>query len=132
MRDARRMISCISATSASIRSIGASISTASCTGASSLMPCRCRQDAGNAQNVGAGRLNRPIANRSLVEFGDAGAAGPAESRAHDAGLQRVLHPIVRPCPVLRELLVVLVEHLVRFECRDAEPAGQSFRRHAVL
>ena len=37
IRDARRIISCISATSASIRSIGASISTASCIGASNLI-----------------------------------------------------------------------------------------------
>jgi hypothetical protein len=40
IRDARRMISRISATSASMRSTGASIITGSCTGAISLMPFR--------------------------------------------------------------------------------------------
>ena len=70
------------------------------------MPCR--QNAGNPQDVSAGRLNWPVADRALVELENSSAAGPAEGCAHAARLQRVLHPIIRPAPILREQFAVLV------------------------
>ena len=95
-RDARRMISRISATSASIRSIGASISTASCTGASSLMPCRV------AMMQATRKMSAPVActgqlriERSLSSVTPVRHVQPIAVRI-DPGLQGVLHPVVGP------------------------------------
>ena len=105
-REARRISSCMSATSGSIRSSGASIITASCTGAIKRKPAG-GPDAGQPQNIGAGALHRPIPDRTLVELGNAGAAIPAEQRRHYSGIERVRQPIVRPTPVDCEQLMVL-------------------------
>ena len=72
IRDARRMISRISATSASIRSIGASIRTASWTGAISLIPCRVarmqaiRRMSAPADCTGQLRIERSLSSRTPV------------------------------------------------------------------
>src|SRR5262249_21391 len=86
------------------------------------------ENAGDPQNFTGTGLYRPIPDRALVEFGNAGSTMPAKCRAHDAGLQRMLHEIIAPGPVLRELLAMLREHDVRFECRHAEAPSQSVCR----
>jgi len=71
------------------------------------------QNAGNPQNIGAGALDRPVADRAIVDRpDDSNVIGPTKRGPHHAGLQRVGNVIIRPGPILRELLTVLAEHLV--------------------
>src|SRR5262245_363990 len=90
------------------------------------------QDDGDAQNFGARGLNWPIADRALVEFQDAGGAPPVKAGPHDAGVESESEPVVRPPPIPREQLVMLVEHLMRFVQGNAETPGQGFRLLSVL
>src|SRR6516164_5154532 len=82
------------------------------------------ESAGDPQNVSAGGLYRPISDRALVKFRDAGPTLPAERRTHHSGLQCVLHKVIAPAPVLGKLIVMLIEHFMGFKRRDAKPTGQ--------
>src|SRR5262245_46463875 len=115
MREARRMMSCVAATSASMFSMELSITRASCTHPTQPDPRARSHDAGETHDVCRGRLDWPIRDRAYVEFRDAGATHPTHGRAHDAGIERVRNPVLRPAPVLVEQTAVLIEHLVSGE-----------------
>jgi hypothetical protein len=45
------------------------------------------KNAGDAQNLGASALHRPIPDRTLVEFGDSSQALPAKDGPHHASIE---------------------------------------------
>src|SRR4029077_15397484 len=89
-------------------------------------------DIGEPKHIGAGALDRPISDRALAEFGDAGRALPSEHGLHGAAVERAVQPIFGPLPILREQSVMVHQHLMRFDVRDAETRRQRRRLHPVL
>src|SRR5262245_56034836 len=102
-RLARRMISRISATSASILRLE---QHGVVHGRDQRQVVAGAPDVGEAEYVGAGALDRPISDRALAQFRDAGGTFPTEHSAHLAGGERVMQPILGPMLILREQFAV--------------------------
>ena len=47
-------------------------------------------------------------------------------------LHRVLQPVVRPWPILREHLAMVTEHLAGLDSETPSARGQGLRLHAIL
>src|SRR4051812_48342073 len=91
-----------------------------------------RPNASNPQNFRAGPLHRKILDRAFVEFGDTGAALPAERGPHVAAVESCGQPVIRPLPITRKQCAMLGDHLMRLETRNAKTPGQTFCFDAVL
>ena len=118
------MISCMSATSASIRVDRRLDQHRVMDRRQQAQAAPGGPDAGNPQNVGAAALNRQIADRrALNSVMPVRQVQPSAVR---------ITPVSSACAsqssdqrqYMREQLAVLAEHLVRLEGRDAEPRRQ--------
>jgi hypothetical protein len=84
------------------------------------------------QRVAGGRLHREIRDCPLVELGNAGAALPVERGPNHSGVEGMRGPVRGPAPIDAEELMMLRNHLYRFESRDAEAAGEGDWPSTVL
>src|SRR5262245_65970565 len=95
-------------------------------------PAPMSHDAGDAQNLCAVGLDRPVADRALIELSLTGPALPPVVRAHDAAIERLGEPIVTPAPIDWKQLAMLRQQLGSLELRDAQARGQGDSFDTIL